>query len=733
MWNWSYASASPWYDMRENVIEIVIETGITTIGNNVFACCENLESISLPDSVATIGRFAFSQCNSLTEIYIPSGVTTIGDYAFNSCLSLESIEISENNNYYASYDGALFNKDKTTLIQYPGGKYGNYVVPDSVKVIFHSAFAYCNRTYLTIPKTVKTIESFAFGHFGNYGRGQIIFEGNAPVIEPDEDMGYDQFYDASTTIYYPFSDTTWTEFVNKFTSNRITWIEYNDNIKLKYDELSIVEGSTEYITFEVLKDDSIIEFISDDPDIASVDEEGNVTGVASGETYITVTFLSGWTEKVQVTVEEKQRSGEYAGLQWNYENGVLTISGSGYLGYELKSGYNTYKEDIVKVVIKEGVTSMIAGAFSDYHKIKEVELPESLTQIPQYAFSGCSDLAEVTIPSGVTAIMDMAFSSCTNLKRITFEGDAPYFWLGEAGYKAQFNAVTADAFYPAAKDSWTEEVMQDYGGTITWTPVGPAKGSVKAENITLKVDTKDLQSAKIEITENLSGGVLSYASDNKNVTVDTQGNVRVASGFAGTAMITIKSASSESYTEASTTISVSVLFSDVADPDTQFFYDYVYWAANNNITTGYSDNTFRPNSNCNRAAVVTFLWRLAGKPEPPKMASFKDMTGNDDFDTAISWAALEGITTGYDDGTFRPWATCNRAAIVTFLWRYAGKPTPSKTAMFKDMTKNSDFDKAISWAAEKGITTGFNDNTFRPWNQCLRLAIVSFLYRYANL
>ena len=75
----------------------------------------------------------------------------------------------------------------------------------------------------------------------------------------------------------------------------------------------------------------------------------------------------------------------------------------------------------------------------------------------------------------------------------------------------------------------------------------------------------------------------------------------------------------------------------------------------------------------------------------------------------------------------------NRAAIVTFLWRYAGKPNPSKMAAFSDMTKNSDFDRAISWAAEKGITTGYNDGTIRPWNQCLRLAIVSFLYRYAHL
>lgn len=149
-------------------------------------------------------------------------------------------------------------------------------------------------------------------------------------------------------------------------------------------------------------------------------------------------------------------------------------------------------------------------------------------------------------------------------------------------------------------------------------------------------------------------------------------------------------------------------------------------------TTGYSDGTYKPWNSVNRAAVVTFLWRMAGSPEPTQMADFKDMpTSNEQFMKAISWAAEQGITSGYSDGTFRPWANCNRAAIVTFLWRYQGKPSVSSIAGFKDMPadepKNSDFRKAISWAAANGITSGWDDNTFRPWNDCNRAAMASFL------
>ena len=177
---------------------------------------------------------------------------------------------------------------------------------------------------------------------------------------------------------------------------------------------------------------------------------------------------------------------------------------------------------------------------------------------------------------------------------------------------------------------------------------------------------------------------------------------------------------------------VSVLFRDVTD-SSAFWYSDVYRMFNMGIVAGFDNGTFRPMDGCNRAAVVTFLWRIAGKTEPTAMANFSDMTGNSDFDKAISWAANVGITTGWDDGTFRPWNICNRSAIVTFLWRFAGKPDPFEPARFTDMTGNSDFDKAISWAANVGITTGWDDGTFRPWNDCTRMAIVSFLGRYIGM
>lgn len=191
-----------------------------------------------------------------------------------------------------------------------------------------------------------------------------------------------------------------------------------------------------------------------------------------------------------------------------------------------------------------------------------------------------------------------------------------------------------------------------------------------------------------------------------------------------------------SYTNISVTVYFNrvppVHFSDVTDPDL-FYYEAVYWAGNRGIVTGWADGTFRPLGTCSRAAAVTFLWRLAGRPEPEQMATFSDMTGNPEFDKAISWATGEYIVTGWPDNTFRPWQTCNRAAIVTFLWRLYGRPEPTTMATFSDMTGNAEFDQAISWAYANHIANGWDDGTFRPWNTCNRLAIVSFLYRYSMM
>lgn len=135
-----------------------ISNSVTNIGYEAFRGCFGLTSIIIPNSVTNIEGWAFSDCTGLTSLVIPNSVKSIGRYAFFGCISLASIDVNINNTNYSSVDGVLFSKDKTLLIQYPEGKKGTYIIPESVKSIGHSAFFNCyGLTSVHIPNSVPSI------------------------------------------------------------------------------------------------------------------------------------------------------------------------------------------------------------------------------------------------------------------------------------------------------------------------------------------------------------------------------------------------------------------------------------------------------------------------------------------------------------------------------------------------------------------------------------------------
>ena len=169
-------------------------------------------------------------------------------------------------------------------------------------------------------------------------------------------------------------------------------------------------------------------------------------------------------------------------------------------------------------------------------------------------------------------------------------------------------------------------------------------------------------------------------------------------------------------------------FADVAEDS--FYYDAVLWAVGNGITTGADETHFLPDAVCQRASVVTFLWRAAGSPEPVTTVNpFLDVEEDHYFYKAVLWALENGITTGVDATHFAPLASCSRAQVVTFLWRAKGSPAVTGTAPFADVAEGQWYTDAVLWAVENGITNGMSANTFGVENACNRAQIVTFLYR----
>ncbi|MBQ8354828.1 MAG: S-layer homology domain-containing protein [Oscillospiraceae bacterium] len=169
--------------------------------------------------------------------------------------------------------------------------------------------------------------------------------------------------------------------------------------------------------------------------------------------------------------------------------------------------------------------------------------------------------------------------------------------------------------------------------------------------------------------------------------------------------------------------------------ETHFYHESVLWAVENGITNGVDATHFGPMSVCNRAQVVTFLWRAAGSPEPQSAENpFTDVKTGTWYTDAVLWAVEKGITNGLTADTFGPNTVCNRAQVVTFLHRANGSPEPEGTDdPFTDVAAGSFYAKAVLWALENGVTTGASHTTFNPNGQCLRAQVVTFLYRADQL
>ncbi|QRZ61459.1 S8 family serine peptidase [Rothia sp. ZJ932] len=180
------------------------------------------------------------------------------------------------------------------------------------------------------------------------------------------------------------------------------------------------------------------------------------------------------------------------------------------------------------------------------------------------------------------------------------------------------------------------------------------------------------------------------------------------------------------------TLTYDPRFTDV--PAEHMFHEEISWLATRGITNGWADGTFRPDAPVERAAMAAFFYRLAGSPQftVSTNSPFTDVPTTHPFYKEISWMAEQGITTGWADGTFRPDAPVERAAMAAFFYRLAGSPDTAAPAnnVFADVSANHQFATEISWLSEQGITNGWDDNTYRPDLSIERGAMAAFVYRY---
>ncbi len=562
-------SEMPWYSVKDNIIRIEVEDGVTRVGNHAFTSCSRVTRLSLPDSLESIGEFAFNGCDSLNNVYIPDRVETIDSYAFNYCEKLSDFLMGKN-----------------------------------VKKIGEYAFSNTALKYSFVPRDIKSIgtRAFAYKSFGTTA-GFTLYGENGTAAESfarSNGIGFGDIYES------PIADCN---FTFDYSSGKMTiagngrmkdyargldapWKSYADHIKsveimdgvtyvgnrvfdgyFEITELSLGNTVTEIGTRAFYEDigissvtfpDSLEKIGADAFSYTGLTEAKFGLGLKTvGESAfsskklkkITVPYgiqtisehafgyyLFNDYEKVSgVTLygyenTEAERyaddnphitfvpltltEGKTGDCFWRYdpEKYSLTIYGNGRMAdynyvWDGSEGYydvpwEHLKDDIYSIVIENGVTYVGKRAFCSMNNLTEVSLGNDLSEIGEAAFSGNNTLYKANFPDSLVTIGRRAFSGCA-FDSLSFGSK-----LKTIGEGAFLSYQTASAVIPDNVTSIGEcafgyyfyEVEMPFSGYTIYGYTGSAAETYAEEN-------PHITFVPIQSTD-ISGGLKTYLSSN---------------------------------------------------------------------------------------------------------------------------------------------------------------------------------------------------------------------------
>ncbi len=480
-----YASSGyhPWSNYEEYISSVIIENGVTSIGDYAFRRC-NLTSVMIPDGVTSIGGFAFSgckftsvkipdsvisikahafdNCNYLTSVMLPKNIkslgssiseTSLGSGVFDSCYNLNDISVSSENKYYSSQEGVLFDKNKTELICYPAGKtQTKYIVPNGVTEIGLGAFEDCNLENIVLPESLKSIGIAAF---------QSCRITNITIPASVTSIGWSAFYWCTRLTDISVSPEN-----NNYSSQ--------DGVLFNKDKTNLIRYPAGKVQEKYVIPNGVKSFNNDTfNNCYSLKSIAIPDSVINGITTGSFAFCHSLTEIIVspgnnlyssqdgvlfdknktalICYPANKTETEYTvpnGVKeicWGaFENcknlvdvtisdSVTSIEGYAFVNSSLKNikmfnsvisiGAHAFANcGVENVIMSNNITSLGEGAFYKSGYLKSVTIPNNITIIEENTFDECKSLTSITIPNTVKSVGNYAFDKCLNLSDVYYTG-----------------------------------------------------------------------------------------------------------------------------------------------------------------------------------------------------------------------------------------------------------------------------------------------------------------------
>lgn len=477
-----------------------VEYPVVAVADYAFRNCRSLTSVQLPSSVVFMNYGAFDNCSSLTSVTLPglevlngsafnnTGLTSItlpktvksiGNGTFSDMKNLTSISIDENNAYYKSVDGVLYDKNVTKIVGFPAKKSGAYTIPATITTISSGAFpSNMNIDELVVPASVTKIENNAFGdnfHIKKLtiedgdteltiGTGNSMYstsfsddKGNNYTIYPMFRYALQELYwgrplKYSSSTSSPFAESglnkvtfgTKVTFIPKYTFINcwgLTTVDVKGGIS-QWCNFDFTEMGTSPFSYAMvgggMYPDPVVTFNGSELSGAVVLPDEVTTIPSHG-------FQYGCSKVTDLTLPATLtdiEDGAFRGLS-SLNNIQLAAANTNFI-VDDNVLYNKEKTKILcfpqlragDYTVPETITELGDYQFYNCANLTSVTLHNKIKSIGQYAFAGCSKLTEITIPASVETISDYAFIDCTAITNVVIEDSSSPLTLG-MGYTAK--------------------------------------------------------------------------------------------------------------------------------------------------------------------------------------------------------------------------------------------------------------------------------------------------------